>query len=62
MDPMIPSHDTGILRLDRIVLVPFSPERGEEFEEMLDEFRVAGEMHIYAGDFAVAWGGLRGLL
>jgi predicted acetyltransferase len=57
---MIPSHDTGILRLDRIVLVPFSPERGEEFEEMLGEFRVAGEMHVYAGDFAVAWGGYAG--
>jgi predicted acetyltransferase len=57
MDPMTRSHDIGALHLDRIVLVPFSPERGEEFEESLDEFRVAGEMHVYAGDFAVAWRG-----
>ena len=59
---MTRSRDIGVLHLDRIVLVPFSPERGEEFEEMLDEFRVAGEMHVYSGDFTVAWGGIRGLL
>lgn len=57
---MTRSHDVGALPLDRIVLVPFSPERGEEFDAMLDEFRVAGETHVYAGDFAVAWGGYAG--
>jgi predicted acetyltransferase len=57
---MTRSRDIGVLHLDRIVLLPFSPERGEEFEEMLGEFRVAGEMQVYAGDFTVAWGGYAG--
>ena len=60
MDPMTRSLDIGVLHLDRIDLVPFSLERGEEFEEMLGEFRVAGEMQVYAGDFAVAWEGYTG--
>jgi predicted acetyltransferase len=32
-----------------------SPGRDEEFAEMLDEFRNAGELDVYRGDLAVAW-------
>jgi predicted acetyltransferase len=41
----------------RIVLVPMAPGRDAEFAEMLDEFRAAGELHVYEGSFAVAWQG-----
>lgn len=40
-----------------IVLTPMSADRGAEFDAMLEEFRAAGEMHVYQGDFAVAWQG-----
>jgi predicted acetyltransferase len=40
-----------------VTLVPMSPGRGEEFAQMLDEFRNAGELDVYRGDFAVAWKG-----
>jgi predicted acetyltransferase len=40
-----------------IVLTPMSADRGAEFDAMLAEFRAAGEMHVYQGDFAVAWQG-----
>lgn len=30
-------------------------EREGEFSEMLEEFRAAGEYHVYDGNFAIAW-------
>ncbi len=41
----------------KVVLTPMGPGRDEEFAEMLDEFRAAGEAGVYRGDFAVAWQG-----
>lgn len=41
----------------RIRLVPMTEGRDEEFAAMLDEFRTAGELHVYAGNFAIAWDG-----
>jgi predicted acetyltransferase len=38
---------------DSVTLVAMSPGRGEEFGEMLEEFRVAGELDVYKGQFAV---------
>ena len=40
-----------------VVLAPMAPGRDAEFAEMLDEFRGAGEAHVYEGNFAVAWEG-----
>jgi predicted acetyltransferase len=40
-----------------IVLTPMSAGRGAAFDAMLEEFRDAGETHVYQGDFAVAWQG-----
>jgi predicted acetyltransferase len=37
-----------------------SPGRDIEFGEMLDEFRAAGEMYVYAGHQSVAWEGYAG--
>ena len=34
-----------------------TPGRDTEFEEMLDEFRAAGEMSVYRGHHATAWQG-----
>jgi predicted acetyltransferase len=41
----------------KIALVPMLPGRDEEFAEMLDEFRAAGELDVYRGDRAIAWKG-----
>lgn len=41
----------------KVVLTPMAPGRDAEFAEMLDEFRAAGDMHVYEGNFAVAWQG-----
>jgi predicted acetyltransferase len=41
----------------KVVLTPMAPGRDAEFAEMLDEFRAAGEAHVYEGAFAVAWEG-----
>jgi predicted acetyltransferase len=41
----------------KVVLTPMAPGRDAEFAEMLDEFRAAGETHVYEGNFAVAWEG-----
>lgn len=41
----------------RVILTPMGPGRDAEFAEMLDEFRAAGELDVYKGDFAVAWQG-----
>ena len=41
----------------KVVLTPMAPGRDTEFAEMLDEFRAAGETHVYEGNFAVAWEG-----
>ena len=41
----------------KMVLTPMSPGRGAEFEEMLAEFRDAGETEVYKGNHAVAWQG-----
>jgi predicted acetyltransferase len=40
-----------------VVLVPMTPGRDEEFAQMLEEFRAAGEVGVYRGDFAIAWEG-----
>lgn len=42
---------------ERIVLKPMTASRGAEFDAMLDEFRRAGEAHVYAGLFEKAWEG-----
>ncbi len=34
-----------------------APGRDEEFAQMLEEYRAAGEVHVYRGDQAVAWEG-----
>jgi predicted acetyltransferase len=44
----------------RIYLRPMTPGRDREFGEMLDEFRAAGEMYAYSGNFAFAWQGYAG--
>lgn len=44
----------------RVVLTPMSPGRDAEFAEMLDEFRRAGEMHVYTGPQSIAWDGYSG--
>jgi predicted acetyltransferase len=41
----------------KVVLTPMTPGRDEEFAQMLDEFRAAGELDVYGGNFAVAWKG-----
>lgn len=41
----------------KIVLTPMAPGRDAEFAEMLEEFRAAGDTHIYDGHLAVAWTG-----
>ncbi len=41
----------------RVVLTLMTPGRDQEFDEMLDEFRAAGELHVYTGNFAIAWEG-----
>ena len=41
----------------KVVLAPMVPGRDAEFAEMLDEFRAAGETHVYEGNFVVAWEG-----
>ena len=41
----------------QIVLTPMSPGRDVEFEEMLAEFRAAGELDVYKGPHAIAWKG-----
>ena len=50
------SEDRG----PRIYLTPMTPGRDWEFCEMLDEFRAAGEMDVYSGNFAIAWQGYAG--
>jgi predicted acetyltransferase len=37
-----------------------APGRDAEFSEMLEEFRAAGEYHVYDGNFAIAWQGYAG--
>jgi len=37
-----------------------TPGRDAEFAEMLQEFRAAGEVHVYDGNFAIAWDGYAG--
>lgn len=51
------SSDLSRYAADRVVLTPMLPGRDEEFAEMLDEFRSAGELHVYDGNFAIAWQG-----
>ena len=41
----------------KVDLTAMAQARDAEFAEMLDEFRAAGEMHVYEGSFAVAWEG-----
>jgi predicted acetyltransferase len=42
---------------DRIVIRPMAPGRDSEFEEMLEEFRAAGETDVYKGHQSIAWQG-----
>jgi len=44
----------------RVVLTLMTPGRDREFAEMLDEFRAAGELHVYTGNFTIAWEGYAG--
>jgi predicted acetyltransferase len=46
--------------VQQIVLTLMTPGRDLEFAEMLDEFRAAGELHVYDGNFAIAWEGYAG--
>jgi predicted acetyltransferase len=41
----------------QIVLVPMVPGRDDEFAQMLEEFRAAGELDAYKGAHAIAWKG-----
>ena len=41
----------------KIVLTPMSHGRDAEFEDMLAEFRAAGETEVYKGHHAIAWQG-----
>jgi predicted acetyltransferase len=41
----------------RVVLTEMTPGRDAEFAAMLEEFRAAGESHVYLGDLAIAWQG-----
>lgn len=41
----------------KLVLTPMAPGRDAEFLGMLDEFRAAGETHVYEGNFSAAWDG-----
>jgi hypothetical protein len=41
----------------KVDLTAMGQARDAEFEGMLDEFRAAGEMHVYEGSFAGAWEG-----
>jgi len=49
---MIPEHLSS-----QVVLVPMVPGRDEEFAQMLEEFRAAGELDVYKGNHAIAWKG-----
>ncbi|KAA6456905.1 GNAT family N-acetyltransferase [Acidobacteria bacterium AB60] len=51
---------TGRPENSPIVLTPMTPGRDVEFAQMLEEFRDAGEYHVYDGNFAVAWDGYAG--
>ena len=41
----------------RVVLTAMGRGRDQEFAEMLEEFRAAGELDVYSGDHAAAWQG-----
>jgi len=45
-----------------ITLTRMAAGRDREFAEMLEEFRAAGELGVYSGNFAVAWDGYAGYL
>jgi predicted acetyltransferase len=45
------------LHFAHVILVPMAPGRDEEFAQMIEEFRAAGEVGVYRGDFAIAWEG-----
>jgi predicted acetyltransferase len=45
--------------VSHITLTPMTPERGAEFAQMLDEFRAAGETHVYSGHQSIAWSGYK---
>jgi hypothetical protein len=45
------------VRFTHVILVTMAPGRDEEFAEILEEFRAAGEVGVYRGDFAIAWEG-----
>jgi predicted acetyltransferase len=49
---MTPEHNSS-----HVVLVPMGLVRDEEFAQMLEEFRAAGELAVYKGDHVVAWKG-----
>ncbi len=39
------------------MLTPITPGRDQEFAEMLEEYKAAGETQVYTGDQAIAWQG-----
>jgi predicted acetyltransferase len=41
----------------KIVLAPMTAGRDEEFAEMLEEYRAAGETNVYKGHQSIAWEG-----
>jgi len=43
-----------------IELVPMATGRDAEFAGMIEEFKAAGELHVYTGIFAIAWKGYGG--
>jgi len=49
-------HENRRVRM-KVDLAPMLPGRDEEFEEMLGEFRAAGETEVYRGHQAIAWKG-----
>jgi predicted acetyltransferase len=46
-----------MLNVQELVLRPMAQGRDTEFDEMLDEFRAAGEVEVYKGLHAIAWQG-----
>jgi len=47
----------GSAAVSNIDLVEMAPGRDAEFAEMIEEFKAAGELHVYHGSFAAAWQG-----
>ena len=46
-----------MLNVQELVLRPMAQGRDTEFDEMLEQFRAAGEVEVYRGLHAIAWQG-----